>query len=378
MKIKLQAAVAAAVLTLSLAGCSLPFSEYSIPQTEIGSGGNIPERVEPVLKEQTSGQERNGRLTGAENLADYVVLGEYKNLELNEPEADDAQVEEEIQKRLAKDSSNMRGDAEVQEGDTVLINYVGTVNHKTLDGSIANNYSLVIGSGEMVEGFEEALIGMKLGQTRSFSITYPKGGAWPELAGVTADYRVTLQSFTRPARLTDEWAKEQGAESAEDLRETVRRELTETLSLSDEALRAEAWDRVTSSAKILDYPPEDLEKEKEVYQTLIAQVAQEAEMNLTDYLTSQGMTKDEFEEQKTVYARQKTAQNLILQAIMDSEGISLTDEASLQVMDRLVKAAGKKSAEELEEVYGPIALDESVALERVLDFIIEHRNRPEA
>ena len=378
MKKKLQAAGLAAVLTMSLAGCSLPFSEYSIPQTEIGSGSNIPERVEPVLKEQTSTQEKSGRLTSAENLADYVVLGEYKGLVLNEPEADDAQVEEEIQRRLAKDSSNMRGDAEVQEGDTVLINYVGTVNHKILDGSIANNYSLVIGSGEMADGFEEALIGMKLGQTRSFSITYPEGGPWPDLAGVTADYRVTLQSFTRPAQLTEEWAQEQGAESVEDLRASIRRELTDTLRLSDDALRAQAWSRLMGSAKILDYPPEDLEKEKDAYQSLTERYAREAEMSLTDYLTSQGMTRDEFEEQKTVYARQKTAQNLVLQAIMDSEGMNLSDEASLRVQERLVKAAGKGSVEELEEAYGQPALDESIALERVLDFVTEHRDRPEA
>ena len=372
---KMQAAGAAAVVMFIMAGCSLPFSEYSIPQTEIGTTGNIPERIEPVFKEQTDSQAAGSRLTTVQDVSEYVVPGEYTGLVLEEPQVDDMQVEEEIRKRLEKDSSNMRSDAQVQEGDTVLINYVGTVNHKAVDGGIANNYQLRIGSGEMIEGFEEALIGMKTGQTREFSVTCPEGSAWPELTGVTIDYRVTLQSFSRPAQLTEEWAQEQGAESVDALRESVRRELADTLSLTDEAVRAQAWQQLVSGTEILDYPPEDIEAAKEEYQVLVSRVAEEAGISLADYLTSQGMSGEEFEEQKSVYARQKVTQNLILQAVMDAEGMSLTDDASAQVLDRLVKAEGLKNGQELEEAYGSSFLNESIALERVLDYVTEHRSR---
>ena len=108
---------------------------------------------------------------------------------------------------------------------------------------------------------------------------------------------------------------------------------------------------------------------------LVSRVAEEAGISLADYLTSQGMSGEEFEEQKSVYARQKVTQNLILQAVMDAEGMSLTDDASAQVLDRLVKAEGLKNGQELEEAYGSSFLNESIALERVLDYVTEHRSR---
>lgn len=376
MKKSTTAAGTAVLLALSLTGCSLPFSEYSIPQTQIETTGGIPERVEPVLKEQTAGQRKEGRLTSAEDASVFVELGKYKDLVLETPQVDDAQVEEEIRNRLAKDSSNMRQSAKVQEGDTVLINYVGTINYRTFDGSIANNYSLRIGSGEMAEGFEAALIGMRIGQTREFQIPLPEDYYQPELAGVTADYRVTLQSFSRPASLTEEWVQEQGAQSIDEYRETVRQELTDAMTLTDDALRAEAWEQVIHACRMLDYPPEDIETAKEQYRALTLKYAQQGDMELDAFLASQGLTPDRFEEQQTAYARQKVMQNLVLQAIMDSEGLSLTDEASGQVLDRLAESAGVKNAQALEELYGKEFLDESVALERVLDFIIEHRSRP--
>lgn len=377
MRGKLQAVGIAAAVSLGLAGCSLPFSEYSIPQTDIETTAAIPERVEPVLKEQPAGRERSGRLTAAEDLSVYVEPGEYKGLILETPVPDDGQVEEEIQKRLEKDSSSMRTDAQVQEGDTVLINYVGTVNHSTFEGSIANNYMLRVGSGEMADGFEAALIGMKIGQTRTFSITYPQDDIWSGLAGVTAEYRVTLQSFTRPAQLTEEWAKEQGAESVEAYRKSVRRGLADEMALSDEPVRAQAWKKLMDSFKILDYPLQDIENAKKAYETLVNKYAEEAGMTREDFLASQELTQEAFEEQKTAYARQKTAQNLVLQAVMDAEGMSLSDEASEQVLERLAKAAGKDSPQELEEAYGESFLNESIALERVLDYVVEHKGQPE-
>ena len=355
---------------IGLSGCSMPFGEGEklpsvLPAAEADGGvtGNAS---------ANSGQGAP-RLVSADRISSVIEIGPYENLIPESMEVTDEMVGERIRSELVKDSTYLRnGSDTIEEGDTVVINYVGTVNYNTFDGSVANNYSLLVGSGEMAEGFEDALVGMTPGQTKAFTVTYPEDAPEAELQGAQVDYRVTVQSASRPAAFDDEWAQEKGFDSAQAYREEIRKELEEE-ARSDDARREQLWQQIVKSSRVLEYPPEDLEAAKENYYNLVRSYAQQAQMDLEAFALSQGMTMEQLEEQAQTYARAKVKQNLIVQGIMDQEGMSLGDEESLRIYEALAKEQGLEDPEQLRKRFGEQEINETVGLNRVLDFVMQGR-----
>lgn len=96
-------------------------------------------------------------------------------------------------------------DGTVEEGDSVTINFTGTIDGKEFDGGSAEDYDLVIGEGGMIDGFEDGIIGMKKGETKELDLTFPDDYYEESVAGKPVVFKVTLQKFTRPSELNDEW-----------------------------------------------------------------------------------------------------------------------------------------------------------------------------
>ena len=117
--------------------------------------------------------------------------------------------------------------------------------------------------------------------------------------------------------------------------------------------------------RTLDKAVSEFKKSMEVY-------AKQADMTLEEFTDSQGISQDDFDEQCQQYAEGKVKQNLIVQGIMDAEGLSLDDKESLQLQDKLVEQMGVSSIAELVGTYGQDYVDESVGLLRVEEFITEN------
>ena len=107
--------------------------------------------------------------------------------------------------RILRIVSQTDENAVIQNGDTATINFVGTKDGEAFEGGTGNNYDLVIGSGTMIPGFEEGIVGMKKGETKDVSVTFPESYRNSELAGQDAVFQITVQSFKRPPELTDDW-----------------------------------------------------------------------------------------------------------------------------------------------------------------------------
>ena len=354
----------ALLAALCLSGCSLPVGEGHIPTTIPADAGKETEGGTASKAGDSS-----LRLVSVSQVADYIEIGPYQNLIPEKREVTDEEVRAYIDTLLEKDSSSLRGSEVIQEGDTVVINYVGTVNFKTFDGSIANNYSLTVGSGEMAPGFEDQLLGMKPGETKAFSITYPEDYRRKDLAGASVDYRVTVQSASRPAALDEEWAKEQGFDSVEAFTRDAREKLEEE-SRTQEAWRAQIWQQIRDSSEVKKYPEEDIRAAKEGFYKLIDQYAAQADMDASAFIASQGMSEESFEAQAQKYAEEKVKQNLILQGIMDAEGITLEDQESTRIYTELLKAQKTDDPEELTKLYGEQEINETVGLTRVMDYVM--------
>ena len=350
-------------VALTGAGCANPFGDNNILISGDNSGDS--DRKQPEDPETDPERQADEKLVTVQDPARIVHLGRYQGLVLQKPSVPDEEVEAEIRSRLQTEiPASQEASALVQESDTVIINYVGTIGTASFDGSIANNYRLVIGSHEMQDGFEEALIGMKIGETRSFTLPVQT-----QDGEVDAVYRVTLQSILRTAELTDEWAQAQGAGSAEAYREEIRKELEEEID-TDAALRNDAWQLILSQSTLSEYPDRDLALAKEEYTQLLSGYAGEADMTLEDFLTSQGIDQSTYESMQLTYAKEKVIQNVIVQAILDQEGITLESESVKAAMEDIAKESGFKDSSSLTDSVGKTRATEAAALRVVQDLAV--------
>jgi len=244
----------------------------------------------------------------------------------------------------------------------------------TIDGGTQENYDLVVGGESIAEGFDDGLIGMKKGETKEISVTFPEEYYDSELAGKAAVYQVTLQSVSRTPELTDQWVAENTeSKTIEEYRNTVRKDLENyTNEAAELQLYADAWNTVLENSEIIEYPEEDVQKAAEAYKALNGEYIEQAQMDMSEFLKAQGLTEEEYEAECRQYAETKVEQNLIVQYIMDQEGLSLEDDAAKELQTTLFRQYGVTDLSEIVDIYGQTEVDESLALLRVEKFIADN------
>jgi len=161
-----------------------------------------------------------------------IEPGDLSGLELEKPVApvDDAAVDEALA-RLAGTRGNtepVTEDRAAAEGDTVVIDFAGTVDGEARPGMDGKDFPLELGSGQFIPGYEEQLVGAKAGEHRSVTVTFPADYHAAELAGKEAVFEVDVKELrsTVPAAVDDELAKGFGLDSLDKLKETIREKMT--------------------------------------------------------------------------------------------------------------------------------------------------------
>ena len=374
MKKKLYLAVLATCMMLVWNGCG--------NDKETAENDMEAEQTEQTSDAADSDESGSTRLVSVDNVEKYVTIAEYKGIALDHSVA--GVTDENVEKRVAQ---NLQGkseevtdkDAVIQNGDTATINFVGTKDGVAFEGGTANNYDLVIGSGTMIPGFEEGILGMKKGETKDITVTFPKNYQSSELAGQEAVFQITVQSFKRPPELTDTWAAANtDYKTADEYRASVRTQLEqEAQDQAESSLRSTAWTTVYSNSEVVEYPEKDIEEATQEFRSQIEAYAKQGNMELEDFVKSQGVSMDDFEAQCQQYAQNKVKQNLIIQGIMDAEGMTLEDEESLAIQNELVEKYASGDLAALIDTYGQVAVDETIGLIRVEDFIIANSKEPE-
>lgn len=321
-------------------------------------------------------KEEEIRIVSVKDVSDYVTIGDYKGFTLDRytqavtDDDVDAQISYELQDKVTEVT-----DGTVENGDTVTINYTGTVDGKEFDGGSAQDYDLVVGEGSMgIDGFEEGLIGMKKGETKELTLTLPEGYSENDsLSGKEAVFKITLQKFARVPELTDDWvAANTDYKTVDEYKQSVRDELEKQADMAaDNQLYEDAWYEVLDASEVKKYPEEDIKKAEENHKADTEQTAKDNDMELSDLLELWGMTEEDFDEECKSYAESKVEQNLIVQGIIDAEGLSLNDKETEELKDNLLLDYGAPSIDKLIEWYGEDEVNESLALLRVEKFIVD-------
>lgn len=357
-------------ICIAFAGTACGTKEKAAEETKISE-----EKTEE--KEDTKKSGEGTRLVSVKDIDKYITIGQYKGLSLEKvvETITDAEVEGSISQDLAMTKKEVK-DGVVEEGDTVVVNYVGTENGKEFNGGSAENQEITIGSGGYIPGFEDGILGMKKGETKDVPLTFPEDYIEPSMAGKDVVFKITLQSFKRAPELNDDWvAKNTDFKTVEEYKEDKKKFLQKSAEqMAENILYQNAWNQVYEASEVKEYPEKDVEEAYAEFETQIKSYAKQGGMELEDYLESQQVSKEAFETQCQEYAEARVKQNLILQGIMDAEGMTLEDKESLAVQDELIQNYGVKDLAALVDTYGQASVDTTIGLIRVERFIAENAN----
>lgn len=374
-----------AVLSMSACGENTADKKAETKETESQETESQEKEEEPEEKEEKAEEKKedasteNTRLVTVDKVEDYITLGQYKDLALERviQPVTDADVDGRINAVLQSFKEEI-ADGPAQVNDQITIDFKGTKDGVAFDGGTAQDYEMVLGSGGMIEGFEDGIVGMKVGETKTLDLTFPEDYREKSLAGQPVQFEITVKRIYRaPAEipeLTDEWvAKNSKLTTVDEYRSSVRTALeNEAAQSAEQELYSKAWNMLLETSEIKEYPEKDLNNALEESKRMYQDFADQAGMTLEEFVESQGYTMEDFEEQNLSYIQAKLKQNLIIQGIMDAEGLSLDDEESRALLDNMIQVYGLKDEAQLVDVYGQVAVDEAIGLVRVEKFIIDH------
>jgi trigger factor len=237
----------------------------------------------------------------------------------------DKEVDEELQ-RLAtnrKSYSDAAKSKKAAAGDQVVIDFVGRIDGEPFEGGRAEDFALVLGSGMMIPGFEEGIVGAKAGDTRTVEATFPEGYQVGELSGKKAEFEVTVKAVKveGETKVDEEFAKSLGLESLDKLKELVRAQLEQqTAGLTRTQMKRQLLDTL-AAAHDFEVPPTMVEAEfAQIWQQLEAEVAREPDPEAG---------RKEIEAEKEDYRRiaeRRVRLGLLLSEIGQANGVEVTQQ----------------------------------------------------
>lgn len=287
---------------------------------------------------------------------DYIELGLYKGLEITKPsgEVSEEDVEDELNYLAnAYAEEEVLTEGTVCEGDVANIDYEGKKDGVAFQGGTAQGYDLTIGSHTFIDGFEDGLIGKKIGDTVDLNLTFPENYT-PELAGADVVFTVKINSVKRyiAPEITDELIKEisEGEyDNVEDYKAALEEQIREDdAEYAELQMYTDLLSMAVDNATIIKDIPNDF------IQAKIARLL----LNAQDYANAYGldfdtfleqhmqMTQEEYNAQSVEYAKKAAKQSLVLQAIANAEGIEVTDEELEKGIDDYVQMYNYSSRDE--------------------------------
>lgn len=291
---------------------------------------------------------------------DSMTITQYKDVEVDQvekaSEVSDDDVKNYIESvRQSKAETKEIKDRAVKEGDTANIDFVGKMNGKAFDGGSAEGYDLQIGSGVFIDGFEDSIVGHKVGDSFDWEGKFPDDYGNTEMAGKDVVFTITVNAVIEEKlpELNDKFVKTVSDQSKTvgEYKKEVKELLKEDAEASyDYSLETAAWAKVMENTKIKKYPEEELAEMKGDW---IEQYKTAAEYYGIDYDTlieeQMGMSVEDFEKQIDTAVKDAVKERMISEAIAKKEKIKLDDKSYEEEVENIARAYEYDSAEALEK-----------------------------
>ena len=315
-------------------------------------------------------------LTAKVTLKPEVKLGEYKNLEVEKQDktVTDEDVKNEIEsKRKSLAELVVKEDA-AESGDTVVIDFEGFVGDEAFEGGKGENHSLELGSNSFIPGFEEQLVGVKPGDEKDVVVTFPEEYHAENLAGKEATFKVKVHEVKalQLPELDDEFAKDadDSVETLAELENKIRVDLTESKeAAAKEIVEDLAIRKAVENAEIVELPyemvHEEIHRQMDHFLNNLKRQGIDKELYFQITGSSEADLHDQFGEE----AELRTKTNLVLEAIVENEGLTVTDEEIENEVNELATQY-QMPAEQVKQFVSNDMLTSDIKLKKAMELIV--------
>lgn len=312
-------------------------------------------------------------LTKDIDLDKAVKLGEYKGLKLTKKvtEVTDTDIQNAITDAL--ENSYVEVDRAAKEGDTVNIDYVGTMDGQEFDGGSATGYDLKLGSHSFIDGFEDGLIGAKAGDTVTLNLTFPKNYT-EELSGKAVTFTVTVNKVQEATKeISEDWVKANTEfASVADYTRDIRVQLeTKNNTDAENTMESEAWQNVLENSVINEYPDTLVQYGRYYYENYMKSYCSSNNITLEDYLKNNNLSVADYDNMVQMYGQSMAGQILVMAAIEKAEGISADDDEYKQSLQDLISKSGV-TEDQFFNYYDRFSVEQSLMLQRINKIIIDN------
>lgn len=309
-------------------------------------------------------------------LKPVVTLGDYKGVEVEKQavEVTDEEIMAEIDKERENNSRTIDvDDRAVQNGDMVKLNFEGFVDGEAFEGGKGEDYDLTIGSGSFIPGFEEQLVGAKIGEEMEVNVTFPEEYQAAELAGKAAVFKCTVNEIKvkELPEADDDFAKDVSEfDTLAEYKEDIKKNLTEKKEKDAKTAKENAVVAKIVENATMDIPDPMVDGQVRQMADDFARRIQSQGLSVEQYFQFTGMTAEKLFEQMRPEAEKCIQNSLVLEAVAKAEDIQISDEkveAELAKMAETYKMEVEKLKEimgdyEKEQIKNDLAIQEAVTM----------------
>ena len=305
-----------------------------------------------------------------------VKLGAYKDLEVS-VEASKEVTDEEVDAKLENERKNLAElvvkEGAAENGDTVVIDFVGSVDGVEFDGGKGENHSLELGSGQFIPGFEDQLVGAKAGDEVEVKVTFPEDYQAADLAGKAAVFvtKVNEVKAKEVPALDDELAKDldDEVETLDELKAKYRKELEAAKEIAyDDAVEGAALDLAVENAEIVELPAEMVEDEVHRVMNEFMGNMQRQGISPEMYFQITGTTQEDLHKQYEADADKRVKTNLVIEAVAAAEGFDATEEEIQKEINDLA-AEYNMEVSQVSALLSPEMLKHDITMKKAVEVI---------
>ena len=384
MKKKMMMVLLAAVLSVSAGACGKE------KQNDNQAGTQTDDKRTEALDNEEDATAKADQVSY--DVKKCVTLGKYSGLQVSLPndyKVTKEQVDDYALGMAQYNAQPVYKDTDkkkVEEGDTVNIDYEGKKDGVAFEGGTASGYNLTIGSNSFIDGFEEGLVGVKVGQTVDLDLSFPENYPSADLAGAAVVFTVKVNKIVvedpdAKFELNDEFVRQNyDCETVEEYKEKVKSYLKEENKTNKEKdTRQEVINILLENSKVT-IPDELMEARLEDSILIFTNRNCTDGTTLKDFLTTNynGMTEEDFRSDIANEVKTNLQTELILEAIAQEEGVKLEEEAFQDYVQQQMEANGYASAEDFYKANGVTAKSGETyerkvfVCNRALDLVIEN------
>ena len=280
-------------------------------------------------------------LTIEPELYPEVTLGQYKGLEVpkREVKVEESEVDAEVNRMAERNARIETVDRAAANGDTVVIDFEGFVDDKPDQGGKAEDYSLTLGSGSFIPGFEDALVGAVAGEERDVNVTFPEDYSAKELAGKPAVFKCKVHEVKESIKpeLDDEFAKDVSEfDTLDALKDDIRTRFTKSRTEQNERAFESAAVQMAAANMTCNIPACMIDEQVDHQIEQFAYQLQSQGMKMEDYVKMVGGDLSSLRASMRPMAEQTVRSDILLSEIAHAENLEVTDE---EVEEELKKLA---------------------------------------